>query len=226
MRLSAEYLTSLEAMTASYQAALAAGGPGSPSGLARDYLASRGIGPEMAASYRIGLVDGSHDEHQDYAGMIAIPYLTRLAGPVSFKFRRPHDCTENCQHAKYLGPYESRLYNTTAMDEADRRGYIAAVEGEINAMTLTYLCDIPAVGIPGAKMWQAHAEWRELFRGYGQVLLFPDVDKKDQAGEKLAHLMRRDIDTAKVIRLPSEFDANEAYLHIGADEIRRIAGIG
>lgn len=209
-------------MTASYEKALWSPEAGSPSGLALDYLDSRGISPALLAYFRLGVVDGSHDEHKDYAGMIAIPYLTPLAGPVSFKFRRPHACTETCQHAKYLGPYESRLYNTKAMDRADKLGYIAAVEGEFNAMILDAQCKIPAVGIPGVEMWKAHPEWRELFRGYGQVLLFPDAD---EAGEKLAGLMRRDIDTAKIVRLPQEADANQAYLAVGARHIRELAGL-
>jgi hypothetical protein len=180
------------------------------------------IGLESVVAYRLGLVDGSHDEHANYTGMISIPYLTRLAGPVSFKFRRAHDCTEACEHAKYLGPYESRLYNTLAMDKADRGGFIAAVEGEFNALILDAFCGIPAVGIPGAEMWKAHPEWRELFKGYSRVLLFPDAD---EAGEKLTHSITRDLDTAKVVRLPDGADANKAYLQVGADEIRRLAGI-
>lgn len=223
-RLSAEYRKSLEAMTASYQSALAA--PGYHSGRARDYLASRGIDSEVIERYRLGLVDDSHPEHEDYQGRIAIPYLTPLSGPVSFKFRVAHTCSDACQHQKYLGPYESRLFNTIAMAEADKRGYIAAVEGEVNALTLTHLCDIPAVGIPGAKMWKAHPEWRELFRGYGLVLLFPDVDHNpEEAGKKLAELMRSELDTARIIRLPDEMDPNEAYVQLGRDKIRELAGV-
>jgi DNA primase len=213
-------------MTASYQKALIAGGQGSPSGHAREYLAGRGIDQGVIDSYRIGMVDETHDLHAKYAGMICIPYLTKLAGVVSLKFRKAYEPSEG---AKYISEYESRLYNTLAMDKADRRGFIAAVEGEINALTLDALCDIPAVGIPGAKTWKAHPEWRELFRGYGTVLLFPDEDKEDKNGEKagdvLADMMRRDLDTAKIIRLPDGADANRAFLDIGAAEIRRLAGI-
>jgi DNA primase len=168
------------------------------------------------------MVDESHDEHSKYAGMICIPYVTKLAGVVSLKFRQPHACIEACGHAKYIGPYETRLYNTLAMDQADRLGYIAACEGEVNALTLDYLCGIPAVGIPGAEMWKAHPEWRELFKGYGRVLFFPD---NDEAGERLAGCIGRDIDTLKIVKLPDGADANKAFMEIGADEIRRIAGV-
>lgn len=219
-RLSSEYLESLEKMCASYQSALLA--PGSLSGLARGYLSGRGIDLEEVGSYRLGLVDDSHAEHANYQGMLAIPYLTKLGGVVSFKFRQAHDCTEACEHAKYYGPYESRLYNTIAMDKADRLGWIAVTEGELNALTLDALCGMPAVGIPGAEMWKAHPEWRELFKGYQRVLFFPDAD---EAGERLAGMIGRDIDTLKIVRLPYGADANKAYLEIGADEIRRISGV-
>jgi DNA primase len=219
-RLSGEYLGSLEKMCASYQAALLA--PGSLSGLARSYLSSRGIDLEEIESYRLGLVDDSHDEHARYEGMICIPYITGLAGVVSLKFRQAHDCTQSCGHAKYISPYETRLYNTIAMDKADQLGWIAATEGELNALTLDGLCGIPAVGIPGAEMWKAHPEWRELFRGYSRVLFFPD---DDEAGERLAGMIGRDIDTLKIVRLPDGADANRAHMEIGPAEIRRIAGV-
>lgn len=220
-RLSREYRESLEKMAFSYEEALLHV-QDSRSGLARGYLASRGITEEASASYRLGMVDSSFDEHAKYAGMICIPYVTKLAGVVSLKFRQPHDCTEACGHAKYISPYETRLYNTIAMDKADQLGWIAATEGELNALTLDGLCGIPAVGIPGAEMWKAHPEWRELFRGYSRVLFFPD---DDEAGERLAGMIGRDIDTLKIVRLPNGADANRAYMETGPDEIRRIAGV-
>src|SRR6266704_1281144 len=202
MRVSQEFRDSVEAMAASYQAAITFDKP------AFAYLASRGIDRGAIDRYRLGVVTAEHDEHSKYAGMVSIPYLTKLAGVLSLKFRVAHSCTETCGHAKYISPYETRLYNTLAMDEADRLGYIAVCEGELNALTLDHLCGIPAVGVPGAEMWKAHPEWRELFRGYGRVLFFPD---SDEAGERLAGGIARDIDTLQIVRLPGGADANQAY---------------
>jgi DNA primase len=213
VRLSEEYRRSLEAMAASYQRAL------SPEGLA--YLASRGISPELAAYYRLGMVDGSHAEHQMYTGMLCFPYITRLGGVVSLKFRQAHDCTDECGHARFIGPYESRLYNPLALDWADRLDVVAITEGEIDAITLGGLCRIPAVGIPGTEMWKAHREWKELFRGYSQVLVFPD---NDDPGKELGRAILRDIDTAKLIQLPGK-DVNSTFQAHGAELIRKAAGL-
>ncbi len=220
MRLSDEFRNSLESMTASYQAALQAP--------VRGYLSGRGIGPDAVAYYRLGQVDASHGEHEQYAGMLCIPYLTKLGGVVSLKFRRPHECSEACEHAKYISPYDTRLYNPLAMDDADVRGILAIAEGEFDAMILDFYCGIPAVGIPGVETYKKHPEWRELFRGYSRVLIFPDDDepnpKGERPGEELAKAISRDVDTAQVIKLPGQ-DVNKTFLEYGADEIRRIAGV-
>jgi DNA primase len=219
-RLSDEFRRSLEATAARYQMALTEA--------ARAYLLGRGLGPAEVARYRIGLVDGGVPEHEDYAGMLSIPYLTR-AGVVSLKFRRAHDCSPNCQHAKYISPYETRLYNTLAMDEADRTGLLGIAEGEVDAMTLDALCGIPSVGIPGVETYSKHPEWKELFRGYKQVLIFPDLDEINpktgkRPGDELAKALSRDIDTARVVRLPGK-DVNETYRAAGADGIRKAAAL-
>lgn len=221
MRLSEEYRRSLEAMAASYQRAL------SPEGLA--YLASRGISPELAAYYRLGMVDGSHAEHQMYTGMLCFPYITRLGGVVSLKFRQAHDCTDECGHARFIGPYETRLYNPLALDRADRLGIVAIAEGEVDTITLDALCRIPAVGIPGAETWKTHPEWREIFRGYERVLVFKDNDEANpltgkRPGEELAKGIVRDIDTAKLISLPGK-DVNSTFQAHGAELIRKAAGL-
>lgn len=214
MRLSDEFRASLDSLTTRYQAAL------SPSG--RSYLNGRGLGDEVIERYRLGEVDGHDASHADYTGMLSIPYCTRLGGVVSLKFRRPHECTDWCNgHAKYLGPYPTRLYNTLAFDRADRLGYIGVTEGEFDAEILDGLCGIPAVGIPGVETWKAHREWPELFKGYQRVLVFAD---DDEPGRGLAKAILHDVDTATVISLPAK-DPNAAYLAVGAQEIRRITGV-
>lgn len=171
--------------------------------------------------YRIGEVTWDSPEHAIYAGMISLPYLTRH-GVVSMKFRRPHSCTPACEHQKYLTPYPTRLYNTLSMDKADELGYIGIAEGELDALVLDWGCDIPAVGVPGVETWTKHSEWRELFRGYRDVLIFADGD---DPGMDLARQIIRDVPGARLVSLAGGKDVSDVFKAEGAAEIRRKAGL-
>ena len=212
-RLSDEFRRSLDSTAGTYQKALGRSG--------RSYLNDRGITDQVIASYRLGQVDGSNDDHSMYTGMICLPYITKLGGVVALKFRQQHDCNQECSHSKYLTPYPTRIYNPLAFGRADRQGLIGITEGEIDAITLDGLCGIPAVGIPGVETWTKHREWAELFRGYSKVIIFRD---DDEPGERLAAAITSDIDTAHVVRFPFK-DANATYVALGANEVRRIAGV-
>jgi 5S rRNA maturation endonuclease (ribonuclease M5) len=167
-------------------------------------------------AYRLGLVDGGIAEHAAFAGWISIPYLTRLGGVVQLKFRRLSG-----DGPKYMGSGgQSRLYNTMALDKADRLGYVALCEGELDAIVLDGLCGIPAVGIPGVDTWGSRPEWREIFQGYSRVLVFADPD---EPGQKLAGRITRELDTAQLVALPG--DVNETFLSHGAEKIREAAGL-
>jgi DNA primase len=211
LRLSDELRASLGTAADRYHAALLE--PGSP---ALSYLRGRGMDHEQVSAYRLGVVDGSIPEHAPYRGWLSIPYVTRLGGVVSLKFRRLSG-----DGPKYITPYPTRIYNTMALDLAERLGYVAICEGEFDAITLDGLCAIPAVAIPGVETWQAHPEWRELFAGFSKVLVFAD---QDEPGQKLAARILRELDTAQLVSLPAK-DANESYLQYGADEIRKAASL-
>ena len=217
-RLSAEFRESLAMMAAAYGLALLA--EDSSARAARSYLSGRGLSMADFSKYAIGLVTGEFDEHAAYAGMLCFPYITTLGGVVSLKFRRAHDCTEACSHARFISPYPTRLYNTKALDWADKLGYVCIVEGEIDAIVLNELCGLPdecpAVGIPGVETWKAHPEWRELFRGYSKVYVFAD---SDEPGIELAKTIRKEIDTAEIVTLPGK-DVNDTYLRFGPRAIR------
>ena len=212
-RLSDELRASLDAAAVRYHTALAMAG--SP---ALDYLHGRGISPLTAGDYRLGLVDGSIPEHEAFAGWVSIPYITKLGGVVQLKFRRIDDG----DGPKYMSTGGApRLYNTPALELADQLGYVALCEGEFDAIILTGLCGIPAVGIPGVDTWGSRPEWREIFTGYSRVLVFAD---QDEPGQKLANRILRDLDTAHVVSLPAK-DVNDAYLQFGAGKIRELAGL-
>lgn len=213
-RQSDELRKSLDSAAKAYQAALTLG--------ARGYLHGRGIGNEAIARYRLGIVDGSVTDHADYAGMISIPYLTRLGGVNGLKFRQAHECTETCEHQKYLTPYPTRLYNPIALDQADRLGYVAITEGEFDAVVLDLYCEIPAVGIPGVETWKKHPEWKELFRGYDRVFMFND---NDEPGRDLAKAVTRDLDNAHMVTLSAGKDVSAAFMASGAEQIRKEANV-
>jgi len=186
-----------------------------------DYLATRGIEYKAISLYQLGTVDESVPGYADYAGMLCIPYETPRGGVCALKFRRPHDCTDACEHARYISPHETRLYNPAALDRADQLGYAGIAEGEIDAITLSHYCGIPTVGIPGVETWTRHPEWASLFRGYRRVLMFTD---SDEPGREFGKRVAREIDTAEVIRLPGK-DANATYMEWGSEQIRMIAGV-
>jgi len=226
MRLSDEFRKSLAVKAAAYGLALL--GEDSSAQAARSYLSGRGLSMADFSNYGIGLVTDEFDEHRDQAGMICFPYITTLGGVVSLKFRRAHDCTDACSHARFISPYETRLYNTKALDRADQLGYVCMVEGEIDTQTLEALVglpgEFPTVGVPGVETWAKHPEWRELFRGYSKVFVFEDQDDPnpktgEKAGERLTRQIVKEIDTAVLIKLPGK-DVNDTYLRFGPKAIR------
>jgi DNA primase len=222
-RLSDEFRESLEKATARYEWALQS----QEGSQARSYLYGRGMQPHVIDAYRLGMVNADIPEHASYRGWISIPYITKLGGVVSLKFRRLDG-----GEPKYISPYLTRIYNALAFDKAEELGYIAITEGEFDAIILDGLCGIPAVAIPGVETWKAHPEWPELFRGFSRVLVFKDQDEdREQSdgkvrnpGRELADQITRALDTAHVVDLPAK-DVNETYLEFGADRIREVAGL-
>jgi DNA primase len=213
--LSEESRASLGMMAAAYRAALAA----SPQALS--YLSGRGIGQAAIERFQLGLVDGSFAENAIYSGRICIPYLTKLGGICSLKFRVAHDCDDTHDHQKYITPYPTRIFNPFAFERAEQLGYIGISEGEFDAVINTVECDIPTIGIPGVDTWVKHPEWRPLFDGYAKVLVFKD---QDDAGEKLAKRISHDLENAVEVNLPAN-DVNATFLKHGADAIREAAGL-
>ena len=119
MRLSDEFRNALATRADSYHSSLVEGSSAEAEA-ARSYLDGRGLSTQDAFSYKLGVVNGKFDEDQDYTGRICFPYLTKLGGVVSLKFRVAHDCTDTCSHAKYISPFEHRIYNPLAFDRADQ----------------------------------------------------------------------------------------------------------
>jgi DNA primase len=213
--LDAESRKSLGMMAVAYHEALLA------NPLALSYLSGRGISQTVIDSYRLGQVDGAYPEHAIYEGRISIPYVTKLGGVVALKFRVAHDCTEACEHQKYITPYSTRIYNPLAFERAEQVGYIGVCEGEFDAMILTAECDIPSVAVPGVDTWKQHQEWPRLFDGFPKVYIFKD---NDEAGEKLANRISGDLESTVTVGLPLK-DVNATFCEYGARIIREAAGL-
>jgi DNA primase len=163
------------------------------------YLAGRGINRDVADRFLLGVCDDIHD------GWLSIPYLRGDAGVIWFNYRNLSG-----GKPKYMASGPKHLYNTGDLDLADMTGEIAVCEGEIDTITASALCGIPAVGIPGATQWTGNRSWHELFTGYKRVWVLADPD---EPGLSLAAAIMEVLPAARLVRLPG--DVNETYLAEG-----------
>lgn len=206
-RLSVSQKSYLEKATEAYHLQIDTGGAA--------YLTGRGIGKEVAGMYRLGNVVEPLVGDDDYAGRLAIPYITP-AGVVDIRYRAlmPE------QSPKYLSRTgaEAKLYNVSALLKSSDT--IAICEGEIDAITMDALVGIPAVGVPGANNWRRH--FSLLFEDYSQVLVMCDGD---QAGKDFGKRISGELDGATIIHCPEGSDVNDLYLQEGAEGIRKRVGL-
>jgi 5S rRNA maturation endonuclease (ribonuclease M5) len=208
-RLSSSYRKSLEQWTAKYQGNL---------DFAEDYLTARGIPLEVAASYRLGVVVDPEVGHEMYEGRLVIPYITR-AGILDMKFRCVED-HEKCEdHQKYLKVTgTTHLFNVNAFFSLT--DYIAITEGELDAITLTALVGIPAIGVPGADIWKDF--YARCFSDYLKVYVVADGD---DAGRRFAAKMSKELEGVTPVYCPPGEDVNSLYVQEGRGEILRRFGI-
>lgn len=148
----------------------------------------------------------------DPAHRISIPYLS-WSGPTQIRFR---SLDPNPGQYKYLGSkgHSTRLYNTIALRSSSLRVYVT--EGEIDCIT-AWMAGLECVGVPGAESWKK-SYWR-LFR-YREVIVLADAG---EAGEKLAEVIRADVENVKVVSMPDD-DVNAFWCEYGRDELRRFVG--
>ena len=123
------------------------------------YLKERGISDLVAANKWLGTVVGNHPGHEMHQGWLSIPYVVANGGVVGFKFRRIDDGLP-----KYGAPLgqKSHLFNVTDINK--QSSVIAICEGELDAIILSEVCDVPAVGCPGVSSWKKH--YSKLFQGF------------------------------------------------------------
>ena len=170
-----------------------------------DYLAGRGLNLRDAQTVRLGYVEQPLTGHEQFAGRLAIPYITP-AGVVDIRFR-----AVGPQEPKYMGMpgVQTRLYNVNALLTAEN--YIAVCEGEIDAITLNYKCGIPAIGVPGANSWKRH--YTRLLQDFEHVYVFADGD---QPGMDFAKKLAQEIQGVTIVSMPETQDVNSMYLSNGS----------
>jgi DNA primase len=182
---------------------------------AEDYLAERGITLEAATRARLGVVLEPLTGHEAYINRLAIPYLTR-SGVVDVRFR-----SLDLSEPKYMGMAgaSTHLYNVGALFRAS--SYICICEGEIDTITLDFVCDIPAVGVPGVNNWKKH--YTRLLADFDKVFLFADGDN---AGSDFGKSLSRELGNLVVVQMPEGEDVNSMYRLHGADYFKnKIASV-
>jgi DNA primase len=180
---------------------------------AQAYLTTRGLGPDAAATFRLGAVQRPLPGHEQYRGRLAIPYLTP-AGVVNLRFRcaEAHECEG---HPKYLSAEGAGTNLFNVLDLKKDSPFICVAEGEIDTMSLS-LAGLPAVGVPGVDTWQKH--FSRCLEDFEVIYAFGDGDK---AGGKFSNFLARET-RARPIRMPAGEDCNSLYVQGGADALQRL----
>ncbi|MCW2843339.1 MAG: hypothetical protein JWN22_1255 [Nocardioides sp.] len=189
--------------------------------MAADFLSARGITREAASSYQLGVVSNPLPGHDRFVGMLSIPYITR-AGVVALKFR----ALDPERTPKYDAPsgQHSRLYNVNALHSPGDT--VAICEGELDALVMSEVVGIPAVGVPGASHWQEH--WSRVFADYETILVIADHDAKEDGsdpGLKHAKKVVSKIAGARLVLPPAGCDLTEWVQRDGVDAVRNGCGL-
>lgn len=182
---------------------------------ALEYLAGRGL-DGLISRYQLGVVAEPRPGHERMAGRVSIPYLTP-AGVIGIKFR----CTEHddckahkCPKYLYSEGGSTFLFNARAVLAA--RASVVICEGEFDAMAVSGLAGIPAVGYPGADTWARNEHWPRVFAGLEVVV----VADGDAPGLKAAQTVAKSIPDSRLVVLPDGEDSNSLILKEGPGAFR------
>lgn len=188
------------------------------------YLTARGITKQAANGFLLGLVSDPEPEHQEYEGRLAIPYITHSEQVVGFKFRCI-ECVKCEGHGKYLGlpGQRAHLYNSRVL--ATSQPLVAVVEGELDAVILSAVVGVPAVGLSGGGAWLPH--FPRCFDGVERVAVVMDNDRKPDGsnpGQGFTEKLLRDLPRGFNVKPPEGMDLGEWYLSEGPEPIRKALG--
>jgi 5S rRNA maturation endonuclease (ribonuclease M5) len=106
------------------------------------------------------------------------------------------------------------LYNVGDLHRSEP--WVAICEGELDALVMSGIVGVPAVGIPGVEHWLKKngggSIWGRLFQDYQTVYVVMDPDK---AGKKVVQEIARRVENPMVIDLPA--DVNDTVQEHGPE---------
>ncbi|MFF0481082.1 toprim domain-containing protein [Streptomyces sp. NPDC004435] len=192
-----------------------------------EYLKSRGLSEDNAASFRLGYVESPLPGHESARGMIAIPYITR-SGVTTIRFRRLGD-GDGPKYRSVPGD-PPRIYNANALLAPSR--YIALCEGEFDTIA-AHLAGyearpgglpglLPAVGVGGVSAFKSY--FARCFKGYEAVFMLADADDKGQ-GMEFADKLAGQIKNLRICPMPAGHDVNTFILEFGPDALLELLEI-
>ena len=184
------------------------------------YLEGRGISKQVADQFMLGTVVDPASGHEQFEGWLSIPYITALGMAVSVKFRRLDD-----GKPKYGQPTGQKLHLYNVADVAVDSSHIVVTEGELDAVIISGILRIPAVGVPGVAAWKPY--YAKLMTGFDTVYVVGDNDLKEDGTNPGAEFSKRvasEIINSHIVQLPLGMDINEFYLQHGPTELSTLLG--
>lgn len=185
-----------------------------------EYLAGRGISRDVAKKFELGTVVDPINGHEDYEGWLSIPYLTAMGSCVSVKFRRLDD-----GKPKYGQPTGQKQHLYNVADVLTQSPRIVVCEGELDAVVVSGVIGIPAVGVPGVTAWKPH--FPKLFTGYDTIYIVGDNDDKADGanpGQEFSKRVQSEVSGGVIVTLPPGMDINEFYLTNGKEATENLLG--
>ena len=166
----------------------------------------------------LGTVVDPVEGHREYEGWLSIPYITAMGHCVAVKFRRIDD-----GKPKYGQPLGQKAHPYNVTDILTLSPFIVICEGELDAVVLSGIVKIPAVGIPGVAAWKPH--FVKLFTGYDTVFVIGDNDIKEDGtnpGAEFAKRVAQEVSNSTIVTLPPSMDINDFYLAKGLDATKAL----
>lgn len=184
------------------------------------YLEGRGISRDVAEQFSLGSVVNPANGHEQFENWISIPYITAMGLCVSVKFRRLDD-----GKPKYGQPAGQKLHLYNVADTLSDSGRIVICEGEFDAIVMSGVLGIPAVGVPGVVAWKPY--YPKLFTGFDTVYVVGDNDVKEDGtnpGMDFSKRVASEIINGQIVLLPPGMDITDYYLEYGSEKTANLVG--
>lgn len=168
----------------------------------------------------LGSVSDPINGHEQFVGWVSIPYITALGVCTSVKFRRLDD-----GKPKYGQPMGQKLHLYNVADTLIDSGRIVVTEGELDAVVMSGVVGIPAVGVPGVAAWKPF--YTKLFTGFDTIYVVGDNDIKEDGtnpGAEFAKRVAGEIINSQIVQLPSGMDITDFYLKFGKESTANLVG--